>query len=104
MCQASPYARRSLAMYLSRMASLPSTKPLPSRPNFMAYKLPATPLSVACGWHMQPADECQCQQRRGLEGEESALCLVWWSSNENAGQIVRFVHAGKDIQLLSNCR
>ena len=39
---------RSLEMYLSRIASLPSTKPLPSRPNLMAYRLPATPLSVAC--------------------------------------------------------
>ena len=42
-------------MYRSRMASLPSTNPEPSRPNLIAYRLPATPLSASLArFHDRP--------------------------------------------------
>ena len=48
----------------SRMASLPSTKPRPAGDHLTAYRLPATPLSVA--WGVQHS-QVSCSIRKGVD-------------------------------------
>lgn len=66
----------------SRMASLPSTKPRPAGDHLMAYRLPATPLSVACA-----AEDLESSNRQiGLEGQVHPRSLQDVVKSASAGR------------------